>query len=232
MRSPLPKVLVPVAGKALVRHVLDALGAAGVADRVVVIGHRAEEVRAALGPGFRYALQPTLGGMAHAVACAREAVGDGTHVVVTVGDAPLLRSATLRRMLDHHLQSRADCTFLCAVFPEPLPPYARVVRDAEGRVVHCVEERDATTEQRTIRELLTSQYVFSAPALWAHLDEITAHPVTGERYLTDIVSRMLAAGRLVEAVRVHDPAELTGPNTLEEVRWAEEVLRTRADDHE
>jgi bifunctional N-acetylglucosamine-1-phosphate-uridyltransferase/glucosamine-1-phosphate-acetyltransferase GlmU-like protein len=166
--------------------------------------------------------------MAHAVGCAREAVGDAAHVVVTVGDAPLLRAATLRRMLDHHLQSVADCTFLCAVFPEPLPPYARVVRDAAGRVVHCVEQRDATSEQLAIRELLTSQYVFSAAALWAHLDEVTPHPETGERYLTDIVPRMLAAGRSVEAVRVDDPAELTGPNTLEEVAWAEEVLQRRA----
>ncbi|MBW2258659.1 MAG: bifunctional UDP-N-acetylglucosamine diphosphorylase/glucosamine-1-phosphate N-acetyltransferase GlmU, partial [Deltaproteobacteria bacterium] len=157
--------------------------------------------------------------MAHAVACARAAVGDAEQVVVTVGDAPLLRPATLHRMLDHHLHTGADCTFLCAVFPEPLPPYARVVRDADGRVVHCVEERDATAEQRAIRELLTSQYVFAASALWAHLDEVTPHPVTGERYLTDIVPRLLAAGLQVEAVRVEDPTELTGPNTLEEVAW-------------
>jgi len=227
MRSPLPKVLVPLAGRALVRHVLDALGEAGVADRVVVVGHRAEEVRAALGPGYRYALQPDPRGMAHAVACAREAVGDAEHVVVTVGDAPLLRATTLRRMLEHHLRTGADCTFLSATFPEPLPPYARVIRDARGRVVHCVEERDATPDQRAIRELLTSQYAFRASALWTHLDEVTPHPVTGERYLTNILPRMLGAGRRVEAVRVDDPAELVGPNTLEEVAWAEKVLAAR-----
>jgi len=227
MRSPEPKVLVPVAGRPLVGHLLGALEGAGVRDVVVVIGHRADEVRAALGPRYRYALQSEQRGMAHAVACAREAVGDAEQVVVTVGDAPLLRAATFARMLDHHGRTDAACTFLTSVYPEPLPPYARVIRDPSGRVVHCVEERSATPEQRQVRELLTSQYVFQAEALWAHLGGVAPHPDTGELYLTDIVPLLIAAGRRVEAVVVDDHTELTGPNTLEEVAWAEARLAER-----
>ncbi len=141
MRSAVPKVLVPLAGRPLVMHLLETLAAAGVQDRVLVVGHGAEEVRAALGDGFRYVLQKEQKGMAHAVAMARPLldVPDGPErVVVTVGDSPLLRAATVRRLVARHEEAGAACTFLTTVFEET-PPYARVMRDASGAVTGCVE---------------------------------------------------------------------------------------------
>jgi bifunctional N-acetylglucosamine-1-phosphate-uridyltransferase/glucosamine-1-phosphate-acetyltransferase GlmU-like protein len=220
MKSPLPKVLVPLAGQPVIQHLLDHLEAAGIADLTVVVGHRADEVRAALGPRYRYALQAEQRGMAHAVAAARPLLeGRARHVLVTVGDSPLLRPATVRALLDHHLTSGAACTFLTAVI-DPPPPYARVLRDPDGRVRGCVEERDCTPAQAAVRELLTSHYVFAAPALWTWLDAIPPHPVTGERYLTDITGLFDRAGLPLEALPVGDPLELMGLNTLEEVELA------------
>ncbi len=225
MRSPLPKALVPLAGRGLTRRMLDALEGAGVTDNIVVVGHRAAEVRAALGDACRYAIQQQQLGMAHAVASAREEVGEARHVMVVVGDSPLLRSASVVALLEHHLKTGAACTFLTASFPEPVPPYARVIRDEQGRLLRCVEERDATVAEKAVRELLTSHYVFEARALWPYLDQVPAHPVTGEHYLTDIVPLLLEARERVEVVDIEDHGELVGLNTPEELAWAEARLR-------
>ena len=225
MRSARPKVLAEVAGTAIAKHLLAALASAGVADVVVVIGHGADEVRAALGPGYGYALQVEQRGMAHAVAVSRQALDalDPLHILVTVGDSPLVRAETFAGMMAHHERTGADCTFLTAEFPDP-PPYARVIRAPDHRVLRCVEEHSATAEERQIRELLTSHFVFRAGALWEMLPRVQPSPVTGELYLTDIVGILLDAGRHVEAVRCDDWRELVGLNTPEEVRWAEGVL--------
>jgi bifunctional N-acetylglucosamine-1-phosphate-uridyltransferase/glucosamine-1-phosphate-acetyltransferase GlmU-like protein len=226
MRSPLPKPLVPLAGRPLVAHLLDAIQEAGISRTVLVVGHGAELVREALGPGHAWALQEPQFGMAHAVEVARDAVGDAPLVFVSVGDSPLLRAETIRRLLHHHLETRAACSFLTALFPEP-PPYARVIRDGEGRLRACVEERDASPEEREVRELLSSHYLFEAESLWSGLPGIRPHPVTGERYLTDILALLLARGARVAPLCVDDWRELVGLNTPEELAWAEGLLAGR-----
>ena len=224
MKSPHPKVLVPLAGKSIAQHLLDNLELAGIDDLVLVVGHRADEVRATLGPRYRYAVQHQRLGMAHAVEAARASVpSDAEHVLVSVGDSPLLRPVTIRRLMERHLATGAACTFFTATY-DPPPPYARVVRDAEDRVKFCVEERDCDAEQLRVCELLTSHYVFRALDLWDHIGAVLPHPVTGERYLTDVTRSFHASALPMEAVSVSDSAELRGLNTLEDVAQAERWL--------
>jgi bifunctional N-acetylglucosamine-1-phosphate-uridyltransferase/glucosamine-1-phosphate-acetyltransferase GlmU-like protein len=228
MKSPEPKVLVPLAGKPIALHLLESLEEAGVSDLHVVVGHRADEVRAALGPRYGYVLQERQLGMAHAVEMARASLqGKAEHLIVTVGDSPLLRPGTIRRLLARHRDTGAACTFFTATY-EPPPPYARVLRGADGRVLYCVEERDCTAEQTRVRELLTSHYVFRSDALWEHLESVPVHPVTGERSLTDITRSFHAHGLGMQAVPLDDPMELAGLNTLEEVEAAARWLEARA----
>lgn len=225
MRSSLPKSLVPLRGKALVSWELDALEAAGVGRRVVVVGPEADALRAVLPAGVQTALQEVPDGTASAVACAEAAVGEAAHVLVLVGDSPLLSARSLRALVAHHIGSGAACSFLTAEFPaEALPPYARVLRGDGGVVLGCVEERDCDADQLGIRELLTSHFIFDAAALWAVLPLVSPHGVTGERYLTDVIELLGLAGRRVAAVRIDDWRELVGLNTPEELAWAEGVL--------
>ncbi len=227
MKSPLPKVLVPLAGRAIAQRLADNLEAAGVERLCFVVGHRADEVREALGPRYDYVLQQQQLGMAHAVEMARDQLeGRFEHVLVTVGDSPLLQPETIRGLLERHASTGAACTFFTATY-EPPPPYARVIRDGSGRVLYCVEERDCDDDQRLVRELLTSHYVFDARALWAHLASVPVHPLTGERYLTDITRSFHAHGLQMRAVPVDDAAELTGLNTLDDVAMAERWLEAR-----
>ena len=223
MRSPLPKPLVPVAGEAILHHLLRSIQTAGVETVAVVVGHGAEKVRAALSPEVLTPLQESRDGTAHAVRVAQASVEGTKNIFVFVGDSPLLSPESIVALAERHRQSGAGCTFLTSHFTKHFP-YARVIRDQEGRVLACVEERDCTPEQARITEYLTSHFLFDGPTLWPLLARVLPHPVTGERYLTDVVDLLLEEGHGVEAVAIEDWRELVGLNTPEDVAWAEEVL--------
>lgn len=223
MRSTLPKPLVPLAGRAIVLRLIDTLQAAGVDDIVVVVGHGADEVRAALPPGVRTVMQAVRNGTAGAVDCAREAAAGADDVLVFVGDSPLVSAASIRRLVAERQGRGLPAAFLTADFPISLP-YARVIRGEDGAVAACIEERDCTAEQVELREYMTSHYAFSGEALWAGLHRVKPHPVTGERYLTDVLGVILEDGGRVETVAADRWEELVGLNTPEEVAWAEGVL--------
>jgi len=222
MRSHLPKPLVPLAGRGLVLRLLDAVQEAGVDRVAVVVGHGAEQVRAALPDGVDTPMQAVRDGTASAVQCAEAACRDADEVLVFVGDSPLVSAESIRRLLAHRRATGAQAAFLTADFPIQLP-YARVIRDEHGACVDCIEERDCTPEQAELREYLTSHYVFHGPTLWRLLNQIEPHPVTKERYLTLILGLIRREGGVVETVQAESWEELVGLNTPEEVAWAEQV---------
>jgi bifunctional N-acetylglucosamine-1-phosphate-uridyltransferase/glucosamine-1-phosphate-acetyltransferase GlmU-like protein len=134
-----------------------------------------------------------------------------------------LRAESIRALAARHVATGAGCTFLTSDFAKHFP-YARVVRDELGQVIACVEERDCSADQAEITEYLTSHFLFDGPTLWPLLERVLPHPVTGERYLTDVIDLLLQEGHGVEAVAIEDWRELVGLNTPEDVAWAEEVL--------
>ena len=226
MQSDLPKPLVNVAGKPMIHHLCESIQNAGMSPIAVVVGHGAEQMRASLGTHIRTPLQEIQDGTASAVEFGKSSVDSVSEVFVSVGDSPLIRSETLTELLRHHRTSKAACTFLTAHF-ERHYPYGRVLRDNDGVVTGCVEERSATEEQKEIREYLTSHYLFDAKLLWKHLPEIEAHPESDERYLTDIIALLIDSGQRVETLVIDDWRELVGLNTPEDVKWAEERLKER-----
>jgi len=223
MQSTLPKPLVPVLGRPIIDWLLDAVKASGIDQVSVVVGHRADAMRAHLGSSIQTPLQAERNGTAHAVDVARDSVRGADDVLVFVGDSPLVRPASIERLLRFHHESGAACSFLTADFGQHYP-YARIIRDGDGAVHAVIEERDCTPQQCAITEYLTSHFVFDAASLWSVLDDIPAHPITQERYLTDAIGLLLDRGHTVEAVAIEDWRELVGLNTPEDVRWAESVL--------
>src|SRR5205807_552096 len=208
MRSRHPKVLHRLCGRPLLGYPLRLARALG--DRiVVVVGREAAEVRAAAGPGVEFAEQAERLGTGHAVQQARAACGDGA-IVVLPGDTPLLSEATVTRLIDHHAKTGAAVTLLTALVERPAG-YGRVLRQ-RGHVRGVVEDRDATDDQRRIREINTSVYCFDARRLWPALAKVTASNEQGEFYLTDVVGILARAGARVEAVTTPDPAECLGVN--------------------
>jgi UDP-N-acetylglucosamine diphosphorylase/glucosamine-1-phosphate N-acetyltransferase len=227
MRSHLPKPIVPFHGKPMVAHLVDAFKQLESEEIYLVVGHGAEEVQHAIGDAVSYVHQHEQKGTAHAVQQVYDAsTWANKNVFVFVGDSPLITPDTIEKLEQHHVKSNASCTFLTALFPIDLP-YARVIKDNHGKLVACVEEKNANAEQLKIRELLSSHFVFKGEHLFTYLRDIKADAQNGEFYLTDIIGILLQSGLKVEALRIDDYRELVGLNTPEDIKWAEQLMHTQ-----
>lgn len=228
MRSELPKPLVPLLDKPLLGYLLEALHANQLGGHWVVVGHQGEKVESYVGSQARCVWQHERLGTAHAVESALSDLPDKCeHLLVFVGDSPLVRPQTIQQLVDRHLQSASDCTFLTATFDQHFP-YARVLTRPDGRLEKVVEERDATEEEKKVREYLTSHFIFRTAALRELIPQIQAHPRTGERYLTDMIALLMAADRPVNYEKISDYRELVGLNTPEDLAWARDLLQNEA----
>lgn len=229
MRSRRAKVLHELMGKPLVSHVVTAIRAAGIRRVVVVVGHSAEEVRAALAEDeVEFALQEEQLGTGHAVMQARSLLRDHKGpLLVTAGDVPLLRGETLARLLRYHGDEGAAATVLSARLDDPTG-YGRIVRDEAGRaVLGIVEHADATEDQRAITEINSGTYCFRGDGFFDALDGIRSDNAQGEYYLTDVLDVLTGRGDAVRALVMDDPQEAFGVNDRVQLAAAEAVVRRR-----
>ncbi len=227
MRSALPKVAHSIAGRALVRHVVEAAREAGVVDCVVVVGEgpEATAVREAAGDDVRFAVQPQPLGTGHAVECAREAAGGAHFVLIMNGDVPLVLPATLRRLMDAVEREPAQqVALLTACVPVEAYGYIELSGD---RVTRIVETKESDTVDRGARRQINAgQYAARASWLWPHLSKIPPAP-NGERYLTHLASMAHDEGNPAVAVEAADPAEVRGINDRVQLAEAEAAMRDR-----
>ena len=226
MQSDLPKVLHLLSGRPLVTYVLDVLAEAAIERPLLVIGHAADSVRAALGERAVFIEQREQLGTGHAVMQALPHLGPaGGPVLVLYGDTPLLSAGTITALLDLHRGSRSDATMLTAALDDPTG-YGRVIRGPGGSVERIVEEADASSEEARLREINAGTYVFEAEALREALAQLRPDNAQGEYYLTDTIAWLLRAGRRVSALLV--PAEeAMGINSRRELAAAEQIMRAR-----
>jgi bifunctional UDP-N-acetylglucosamine pyrophosphorylase/glucosamine-1-phosphate N-acetyltransferase len=226
MRSRVPKVLHPLAGRPMLHHVLDALAAAGVEHRVVVTGSGADAVESALGEGVPTVRQDPQLGTADAVRCGLARIPSGVrHVIVTMGDVPLLPPELFQRLLREQAEGEATIAMLTARVADPAG-YGRVVRDDAGDAAAIVEEKDADERTRGVDEVNVGTYCFEAAWLRANVGNVPAS-ASGEYYLTDLVALAAAGGRRVAAVEAPHPELTTGINDRVALAAAERQLRGR-----
>ena len=231
-----PKVLFEAAGKPLVRWVLDALAEAGVQQRVAVVGYRAEEVEATLAgiDGVSFALQQEQRGTGDAVAAAATAIEQAVNaagearvpVLIVTGDSPMLQPASIRRLLDAFAEQPVACLLGTAMTDDPTG-LGRVVRDENGRFLGIVEEKDATADQRTIREVNMSTYLFDGRSLLWSLSQLDTANASGEYYLTDCPGLLQKRGDLVEARACLEPCERLSVNTPDQLAIVAAALAAR-----
>jgi bifunctional UDP-N-acetylglucosamine pyrophosphorylase/glucosamine-1-phosphate N-acetyltransferase len=228
LKSKLSKILHPLAGKAIARHVLETALAVGAEETVFVIGKDGVQIRQALGEqGIRYVYQAERLGTGHAAMQARPVLKGRTEMVlVCYGDMPLLKAETLQQLVDNQSQQRTAMTILTLVHDDSMG-FGRVIRGDDGRVLEVVEEKVCTPEQRAIRELNCGVYCFDADWMWSHIDDIPLNPVKQEYFLTDMVGLAVADGQRVEAVSTTDAQEMIGINTRVHLSWAEAAMRER-----
>ncbi len=230
MRSERSKVLHPILGREIIRYLLDSLAACGLAPEniVVVVGDNHREVEGALGGRYRYARQPEPLGTAHALLSAAPLVaGHRGGLLVLVGDNPYVSAGELRRLIDRQRESRAACALISAVFAGDIPPFGRVLRGADGLVERIVEERDASPQERLIREVNASIYLFDAPTAFPLLARIGNDNAKREYYLTDIVALLRRQGESVEALAAADPDVAIGINDRLDLQRAQAKFNQR-----
>jgi bifunctional UDP-N-acetylglucosamine pyrophosphorylase/glucosamine-1-phosphate N-acetyltransferase len=232
MKSNLPKVLHPLAGKPIAQHVLDTAHALNPARLVVVVGQGAEQVRRALEGDLTFVEQRERRGTGHAVLQARPVLGGCRHVLVLYGDMPLLRTATLCALWERYRAGNSPLTMLI-VADDKSRGFGRVIRDSLGRVQAIVEEAECTPEQLAVRELNVGVYCFEAEWLWSHLAELPLHAdkgAKGEYFLTDLVGMAVAEGFEIPYLIIDDVSEALGVNTPEHLAEAEAALRSRREE--
>jgi bifunctional UDP-N-acetylglucosamine pyrophosphorylase/glucosamine-1-phosphate N-acetyltransferase/UDP-N-acetylglucosamine pyrophosphorylase len=252
MKSELPKVLFPVLGRPMIHWVLDALEQVGVRRTIVVVGYRAEDVRAELGKRairggslpIEFAVQDKQLGTGHAVqmcipalksssvafgeqtgASGEDKAGSSLDpVLVLAGDSPLVQASSLSELLASFLQGQYACLLgtLLKDNPEGL---GRIVRDSSGGFMGIVEHKDATPEQRSIREVNMSTYVFDKSRLLWALGELTDNNAQSEYYLTDCPSILLRAGDRVDAKATLKACEALSINTVDELAMVENKMK-------
>ena len=227
MKSKLPKVLHKVGGHPMLEHVMDAAEAAGCRDNVVVIGHGAELVRELVGSRARIALQAEQLGTGHAVLQAADTLKDFTGtVMILCGDTPLLEAEELKKFYAEHVKSGAAATVMSAMMEDPFG-YGRILRDANGDVAGIVEQKDASEEQKQIKEINTGNYCVEAPLLFEVLRTLGNNNAQGEYYLTDVLAKLRAMGKKVGGVVTADSEMIMGVNSRRQLAEAESVMRRR-----
>jgi len=224
MRSDLPKVLQPLAGKPLLGHVLATAQALGADDVCVVYGHGGETVPAAFAnEDLRWALQAEQYGTGHAVQQAMPDTPDGNQVMILFGDVPLLMAPTLQRLVD---QTKADELAVLSVDMDDPTGYGRVVRDG-NKVVAIVEQKDATAEEQSIAEINTGVMLCPANKLRGWLTALSNDNAQGEYYLTDVVAMAVNDGTNVKGIKADTWVEVMGINDKKQLAEAERALQIR-----
>ncbi len=229
MKSSRPKVLHELAGRPIIEHVLRTVDGLHANASMVVIGHGADSVRAALAarPSLQFAVQSPQLGTGHALLQAEPALaGKSGTVLLLYADVPLLQTNTLTRLVEHHRASKAAATVLTMALAEPYG-YGRIVRDKKGQITRIVEERDASGDQRKIREVNSGIYCFDLKPLFGALHELAADNTQGEYYLTDLVSIYRQRRLRVETLQLESPGELRGVNSRLDLAELGATLRAR-----
>jgi bifunctional UDP-N-acetylglucosamine pyrophosphorylase/glucosamine-1-phosphate N-acetyltransferase len=223
MQAAEPKAAVRVGGKPMAARVAEAMRGAGITRIVAVLGHRAEDVRAAIGSGVEYVVQEEQLGTGHAARCAQIALQDYQGpLVIAYADIPLLTKEDITRLLTRHLLSAPAATMLTAVLAQP-GTLGRILRGPEGNVMGIIEARDANEEQLKINEINVGVYCFETPTIFDILTKLRNENAQGQYYLTDAIGILVERGDRVEAVPLQEAHNGMGVDTLEDLQRAQQL---------
>ena len=230
MKSKMAKVLHRAGGKTLVEHVVGTAVEVAPADRVlVVVGHQADQVRLALrDTGVRFAEQAEQRGTGHAVMVCRDQLAQSNGLLVVLyGDCPLLSARTIGELIERQRSSSYAATVITTAVEDPTG-YGRVILDNDKTIHAIVEQKAASPEQLTIREINSGIYCFRSDLLWKHIGEIRTNNPAGEYYLTDMVEILRRLGHPVGRMFLEHPDEVLGINTRAELAEVDRIFRRRA----
>ena len=229
MNTRLAKVLHEVCGRPMLDYVIDACRGVGVDKMYVVVGFSANEVRTHFNSqnDIVWVEQKEQKGTAHAVMCCKEHLKNfAGQTLVLCGDGPLIRTETLKILVDKHQNEHASATLATAVLEDPTG-YGRIIRDTYGNIEGIIEHADCTPEQLKIQEVNPSYYLFNSKILFEYVEQVKPDNVKGEFYLTDALAMIIKAGHKVVAVTAVRPEEAVSVNSREQLSDAGKIMQHR-----
>ena len=225
LKSSLAKVLHAAGGRSLVEHVVRACEPLRAKKIIAVVGHQSEKVAAVLEPfAVTTVLQQPQNGTGHALLVAKRAIGNAKYVLVLPGDAPLVRTETLRALINKHKKGNAAASILTAVLADP-SGYGRILRKSGDTVAAIIEESQLTPEQHELNEINSSMYSFTTAKLWPALAQVKPNNKHREIYLTDAISVLNAKGEAVLAEIAENAQETLGCNTRADLAGVDRAFR-------
>ena len=227
MKSKNSKLIQKIYGKEIVKRAVENAKKAGIEDIVAVVGYMKEQVMGVLGESVKYVEQKEMLGTGHAVMQATQYLeGKKGKVLVLNGDVPILRPETINRLLKKSIENNEYATLLTAIYDDP-KGYGRIIRDEGGNVKEIVEEKDATDEQKEIKEINAGIYCFDIEVLLQALKEIKPDNSQGEYYLTDVIKIIGNKGLRTGAFIVKDNTEILGVNDRMQLQMLTKILQHR-----
>ncbi len=227
MKSNKSKLVHKIYGKELIKRAVETAKKADIKEIITVVGYKKEQVQEVLKDEVKYAVQEEMLGTGHAVMQATSYLENKKgKVLVLNGDVPLLRPETLNKIIEKSIENKEYATLLTAVYDNP-KGYGRIVRDEGGNIEAIIEEKDATEEQKEIKEINAGVYCFDIEELLKALKEITPNNAQGEYYLTDVIKIMNDKGLKTGAVIVEDNTEILGVNDRIQLEMLTRVLKLR-----
>lgn len=229
MASPIPKVLIPLRGKPVIKYLLEEVAQVAIDTRpIIVVGFQSELVKKELGAEYGYALQIEQNGTGHAVLAARDLV-TADNIIVLYGDMPFVTATSMQQLIDLHEQSGAKISMFTGVIPNfdgvynHFNGFGRIIRNSSGKIEKIQEFSDSTDEQKKITEVNPGIYMFNSSWLWPHLSQIGSKNAQGEIYLTDIVEAAITDGQTIASLPI-SPEEIYGINTPDHLAHAHTLI--------
>ncbi len=233
MKSDTPKVLTPIGGKPILQHLHESVIASDVdLSPIVVIGPERHRVCESFGGICTYVVQEQQLGTGHAVMVSKEATGDADAVIVLNGDEPFVSAESLQKLTIRHDERANTITMMTTTVPsfdgwyQAYSHWGRIIRGENGHINGIREFKDASEEEKMIRELNPSLFCFDATWLWKNISLLETKNAQGEYYLTDLIGMAVAQGQKLSSIDVA-PEEVIGINTQEEREIAENILSKR-----
>lgn len=232
MKSELPKVLVKLNGKPMIKHLLDSVHKTNIDEKpVIVVGYKKEEVIKELGDKYQYVIQEEQLGTGHAVMSAENVLMDNTdNVMVLPSDHPFISPETIKTLAEKHLESRAKITMATTKLPDFegwrsafYTSFSRIVRDENSKIIKDVQFRDANDEEKKITEVNPIYFCFNADWLWKKLKTLKTDNDQKQYYLTDVIKMAMEEGQKIESINI-DAREALAANSKEELEILENLM--------
>jgi bifunctional UDP-N-acetylglucosamine pyrophosphorylase/glucosamine-1-phosphate N-acetyltransferase len=233
MQNELPKALVPLNGKPMIRYILEKIETLSFGIPYIVVGHNKEKIIEELGSKYNYAVQEEQLGTGHAVNVVKAYIKNETEsIVILYGDQPFTSAETIEKLVEKQNKTKAKIVMATVTVPDfddwrsNFLGFSKVIRNESGKIIKTVEKKDSIEEESKIKEVNPCYFCFDSKWLWSHLEKLKKDNAQKEYYLTDLIKMATEEGIEIESIEI-DAREALGANSKEELEILENILRNK-----